>query len=632
VINVITTGIFHQLVRDRGSDLWKEGACLIVDEAQRVLEEDPETEFMVGYTAHQGVTTFIVSATIAPGNLPQVFGHNPEEPALVYELSKEMHPVDINVRYGADPDQLLIQLPVLKEQGRTSLVFCGSRREVMRVTKWLRKAKKEGDISAFAIPVTGAHIVEEQLEQITRAQRTGNPLVVVATPGTMDSSVTIPGLDTVIILDQRFRVDYNEHGVVERWSERLPINHIWQMVRRVGRIARTDGKRDEVYIISSTNRTDVQTDHPIFDSLTGCSPYTPIEKLLLEAVSLNVPFRKVHDYMVSTFSDRHIEQATERLLEHSMIRRVDDPTDPDGFELTQKGVLIVSLPYEYQWSRLIIEAPRDLQLWLAMAASSGEIRDLDMFEEEERKVEGHGISEVIRKVILAVRYAKLAHDDVQAEEAWKRGLSFRRLEQTETLFILGCEALSIEWTSQSLTEPTGDKLEEFWEELVKGGLNVGLFELYFVAKGNKDGWNEARPTPGNDDRPRRFFVDEDSGLALDIYAKGGVCLVVGNPTWFTSRGGSPCANLDNVTVVPSTLVKELVDSRAAQEKWIKLSFQVDEDSGRPELASHDDGRGLKYVPSRLDNKPEAGIEYWCSVDRRLTYSVRSVWVHYPVVL
>jgi hypothetical protein len=200
------------------------------------------------------------------------------------------------------------------------------------------------------------------------------------------------------------------------------------------------------------------------------------------------------------------------------------------------------------------------------------------------------------------------------------------------LFILGCEALSIEWTSQSLTEPTGDKLEEFWEELVKGGLNVGLFELYFVAKGNKDGWNEARPTPGNDDRPRRFFVDEDSGLALDIYAKGGVCLVVGNPTWFTSRGGSPCANLDNVTVVPSTLVKELVDSRAAQEKWIKLSFQVDEDSGRPELASHDDGRGLKYVPSRLDNKPEAGIEYWCSVDRRLTYSVRSVWVHYPVVL
>lgn len=628
LIQVITTGIFHQLVRDKSSDLWKAGTCLIVDEAQRVLEEDPETEFMLGYASQQGVPTFIVSATIAPGTLPKVFGHGDEKPALVYELAKEMHPVDIHVRYGDKPDEILTKLPALQEKGRTALVFCGSRREVMRVVKTIRKAE---DVPAWAIGVTGAHVVEEQLDQIARAQKTDKPVVVVATPGTMDSSVTIPGLDTVIILDERFRVDWNRYGVVERWVERLPINHIWQMVRRVGRIARMDGKRDEVYIISSANRTDVQTDHPTFEALSGCSPNTPIENLLLEAVSLDVPFRGVHEYMLSTFSDAHIEGAIQRLLDHGMIERVDDPTDPDGFQITDKGALVVSLPYDYVWSRLIVETPRDLQLWLTMAASCGEIRDLEMFEEEELKVQGHELSEVIRKVVLGVQYLRVGHDDAQAEEAWNRGLSFRRLEQAETLFTLGCEVLGIEWSPTSLTTPSPEEMMRLVDELVLGGLRTGLSELYLIAEGNRGGWNEPRPTPDTDGRPRRFFADEDSGLAYKEMAEGGVCAVVGTPTWFTSRGGSPCANLDNVTIVPRHLVKQLVEERAKKEGWMQLTFKMEDNRGRPELRAYGSDGYTKYLPSRSDNQPDEGRAYWCSMDRRLAYGVHTVWVHYPVV-
>jgi hypothetical protein len=622
LVQIITTGILRQLVLDADSDLWKSGTVLFVDEAQRIFEQDAETEFMIGYTAHRGAPTYVVSATVVPGTLPKVFGHG-DQHATVYELKKEMHPVDVHVLAGAEPFELLCGGVLnLRSSGSTVLVFCGTRREVMALT---RRINDDEVLGARAVPVTGNHIVEEQLRAITAAQRTGKPVVVVATPGTMDSSVTIPGLEALVIVDQRVRVDWNEHGVMERFVEPLPINHIWQMVKRVGRIARTDGGRDQVYIISSSQRSDVQTDHPTFRPITGCSPHTLIEGLLLEAVRLNVPFGDVHDYMVSTFSLEHVHIVTERLLEHGMVRRVDDPNDPDGLELTEKGRLTVSLPYEYRWSRLIAQASPEFQSWLCMAASFGRLEGLQSFEEG-FKVDQHGLSQMVRNIHLGLDYVRMGNDQDQAQYARYAGQSFRRLEQVEVLFQLGCEALGIE-RSEALVRPEEDWIELLVDEIVVSGLRVGLLDLYLVARDSRGGWSEARQIPGAD-RPRRFVLDGD-GLALEESAQGGVVAVVAGATWFTTRNGSPFANLDDVTIVPRHLVGQLVAERAQKEGWFKLTFAEEEYQGRPELRAWI-GRTL-YLPSRSDNLPEPGKEYWCSVNKDIDRGLKSVWIHYPVV-
>ncbi|MFH1744977.1 MAG: helicase-related protein [bacterium] len=535
-----------------------------------------------------------------------------------------MHPIDIDVRHGDKSDDLLRDLPVLQIQGETVLVFAPSRREIARVVNILRKAD---ELDVWAIPVTGAHIVEEQLEAIAKAQKSGKPVVVVATPGTMDSSVTIPGLSTVVIIDRRIRVDWNEYGVRERWSESLPINHIWQMVRRVGREKRTDGKRDKCFIISSQSRHDVRTDRPVFEPLTGCSPNTPIEDLLLEAVRLDVRFSDVHDYMVSTFSDEHIQEGVKNLLDHKMIQKVDDPSDPDGLELTDKGMIVINMPYEYRWSRLIVEAPHRVQYWLVMAASFGRLDDLQMFEEK-FEIAPHKMSEVIRKINLGVEYINLVHDDDQRNFGQASDLSFRRMEQMETLFDLGCQALGLNISSLDLQKPEGKEEECLLAEIIVGGLRVGLFDLFLPAKGKQGGWSEPRPTPDLNGRSRRFFLDE-GGLDLKGNTRGGVVAVVADQQWFTSRTGAPLGNLDNVSIVPDYLAQGLIQQRAGAEGWIALNFKASEYRGQPQMQAEKDG--IVYIGSFLDNEPEPDISYWCSVDRDLGYGRKAVFVHYPVL-
>ena len=625
LIQVVTTGIFHQMVRDQSSDFWKKDTVLIVDEAQRVLEEDSQTEFMVGYMAHMGLPNMIISATIAPGKLPKVFGHGEDDEAVVYELTRQMHPIDIKTVYGDKPDELLVELPVLKTAGETILVFAPSRREIARVVNVVRR---NDELDVWAIPVTGAHVVEEQLEAIKKAQATGKPVVVVATPGTMDSSVTISGLSTVVVIDRRIRVDWNEHGVRERWSETLPINHIWQMVRRVGREKRIDGKHDKCFIVSSRSRNDVKIDNPVFESLTGCSPYTPIEDLLLEAVRLNVCFADVHSYMLSTFSDENIENGVKNLLEQGMIQRVDDINDPDGLEFTDKGKMVVNMPYEYRWSRLIVEAPCRIQPWLVLAASFGRLNDLQMFEEK-FEIAPHKMSEVIRKINLGVEYINLVHDDNQRIFGQATDLSFRRMEQMETLFDLGCEALGLDGASFELQKSEGKEEECLLTELVVGGLRVGLFDLFFPAKGNQGGWSEPRRTPDlPEGRSRRFFADE-GGLDFKGGSLGGVVAVVAEQQWFTARTGAPLGNLDNITIVPDFLVEDLVQQRAENEGWFELIFKVGEFRGRSQMQAEKDG--VTYVGSFLDNAPEDDVPYWCSIDRNLGYGRKFVFVHYPVI-
>lgn len=627
LIEIWTTGVFHQRVLDSNSELWKDGTVLFVDEAQRVLEEDPVTEFFLGYMASFGLPVFPVSATIAPGRLPQVFGHGPNDAALVYELTQQMHPIDIAVKSGDKPDILLSQLECLRQPRTTTLVFASARREVMRVTHLLRKwsERDDVDIDVFAIPVTGAHEVESQLRQIELAQKTNKPVVVVATPGTMDSSVTITGLSTVVILDNRWRVDWNEHGVIERWSERLPINHIWQMVRRVGRLARTDGKRDQVFIISSGNRPDVLAAKPKFEPLTGCSPYTPIESLLLEAVRLNVKFRDVHGYMLSTFSEDHMRVSTDRLIERGMIEQAADASDPDGFVLTEKGSKVVALPYDYRWRRLIVEAPHELQLWLCMAAAGGELQDLESFEAD-FSVRTNERSEVLRRIDLGVEYVQLKCDEVQRDHSHDHGLSFRRLEQVETLFQIGAKAIGLDWSPRTLRLPDADEAYRLLEELVLGGMRVGLFDLYLVAEGRRE-WSEAKRCPGTEGF-RRFFTGRHDKVALKQYAEGGVCVVVADAVWFEGRGG-PSANLKDLTIVPPILVQHLIAERAARDGWMQLTFQVGEYRGKPELSA--ELGGMKYIPARADNDPEPGRAYWCELDYELAWNVSTVWVHYPVV-
>lgn len=620
LVQVVTTGIFHQMVRDESSAIWKESAVLIVDEAQRILEDDPLTEFMVGYMAHMGLPTMIVSATISPGRLPKVFGHGKNDLAKVYELNKQMYPIDIQTVSGDEPDELLVSLPVLRMKGETILVFAPSRREIARIVNVLRKSD---ELDVWAVPVTGAHIVEEQLEEIVRAQRSRKPVVVVASPGTMDSSVTIPGLSTVVIIDRRIRVDWNEYGVKERKSEALPINHIWQMVRRVGREKRMDGKYDKCFIISSLCRDDVKIDNPIFQPIEGCSPYTPIEDLLLESVRLNVNFTEVHDFMVSTFSSLHIEEGVKNLLSHGMIKEANG-----GLELTDKGGAVVNMPYEYRWSRLIVEAPRRLQLWFVMAASFGRLDDLQMFGEE-FNIASHKTSEVIRKINLCVEYINLVQDYDQRFYAQALDLSFRRMEQMESMFEFGCQALGIKYNPSELQKPEGKEEECFLAELVMGGLRVGLFDLFFPAKGSRGGWSEPRRTSDlPEGRSRRFFIDE-GGLDLENNTQGGVLAVVGEQQWFTSRAGAPLGNLENITIVPSCLVSGLVKQKAEKEGWIKLTFEFGEYQGKEQKKA--EKNGIYYISSSVDNEPELEIEYWCSVERNLRYGRKTVFVHYPVM-
>lgn len=624
LISVITTGILHQMVKDNTSDLWKEGTVLIVDEAQRILEQDPLTEFMVGVAAQRGVRTMIVSATVAPGTLPQVYGHA-GSPALVYDLEKQMHPVEIKSLDAKPGEEIeaLAKHAALNEPGMTSLVFIASRRGVMKTTKAIRRLREKGEVLARVVPVTGNHMVEDQLEQVRLAQASGDPVVVVATPGTMDSSVTIPGLSLVVIFDRRVRVDWNQYGVRERWSERLPINHIWQMIRRVGRQKRDDGKLDQVLIVGGA-RADILAEKPAFTPIEGCSPWTSLEDLLLSAVLLNIPFGDVHEYMVSSFAEERVRSCVEEMLTAGLVARVDDPSDPDGLELTEKGELVARLPYSYGWARVIAEASKAMWPQLALLASFGYLDDLEMFEIEDGDVEEDKTSsEMLAKLALGIEYLGLAHDHRQHAMAVELGISFRRLEQVETLFELGCRALEVPFSPP--TAPSGVAERELLAHVVTAGLGAGLWRVYFPAKDGK-GWSDPRVT---DDGKMRRHLFPDERLTLGAHADDGMACVVGVPTWFTSARGGPMANVNDVTIVPKELVPELVARVAEVEGWFQLMFAEGEHRGKIQYSAV--MGGTRYVVSRYDAPVQPGRRYWVSVDTQIASGVTAVVVHYPVL-
>ena len=634
LIRAITTGIFHMLVSDKTSDLWTENCCIIVDEAQRHLDgDDLEAQLTIGYMASQGLPVFIVSATIDPGTLPKVYGHHGQS-LPVYQLTQQMHPVKIEVVKGDKPDQLLTELKCLKEPGSTILVFASARREIMRIKHMLDDETREGRLTCKSVAITGAHMAEEQIAQIKVLQSLpGNPpVVVIATPGTADSSVTIQGLTRVVIIDERFEMEWNEFGVLERRAVPIPINHIEQMIRRVGRVQRTDGGIDEVFVISRWDRKDVLAPKRKFDPIRGASPYAPLEKAFLRTVQFNEPFSTVHDYMVTDFAQSRQDTTVQDLINHGMIEISNDPTDPDGYRLTPKGELVISLPFGYKWSRMIAEAPENMRMWLCLAAAGGELRNLDMFERHGFKVKPHFTSEVLQRIILAQSYIALGDDDKQRYFADESGASFRRLEQVEQFFSIATERLQIDWTPRTLSAPTNAQQIEIQKFLVREGLRVGLYDLFFLGKGQK-GWSEARQTA--DGATRRFVTDRGSKLKFDELSVDDVCTVVATQVWFTARNGAPMANLGDVTIVPPALLEEVISARAENKGWVKMRFDWQEWDGKQRLECRL-ADGSVALPSWTDNQPQAGVEYWCSKDQRLDRGrgpgVWTYWVHHPVDL
>lgn len=622
IITIITTGIFRMMVRDSGSELWQEGSCLIVDEAQRILEGDVETEFLIGYAARKGVATNIVSATIDPAGLPETYGHD-GKPAMVHVLQKEMHPVELVQIPGEFADGLE-KIAKSMKPGDTYLFFCRSRRGVEKARRKLL------EMGIFPVAVTGGHEVELQLDNIARAQNAGKAVGVVATPGTMDSSVTIPGLSVVVIDDARIVVDYNKEGFLERKTEQLPINHLWQMIRRVGRQKRADGGKDKVVLLTAAVRSDVGdgSQLPKFLPIRGCSAYSLLERMVLEAVNLNVPFVDVHEYMVSRFPMDRILDATNNLIDHGMIERVEE-SDGDGFTLTKKGKLVVNLPYEYEWSRLIVDATtRELKLQLCMAASWGAMEDVKFFELD-FEVQRNGRSEVSEKVNLGLRYVSEAHDGSQRDFVETHGLSFRRMESVETQFELGLRALDMDVNFKALSALSETEEKVLESHLVTEGLKVGLFQIYLLDDQEKKGWREFRQVTA-EGKARVFMAGGDTPVGFEKHADSGICMVVAWPLYFGSRAGNPCAELNDVTVVPPELRGELIQSMANAEGWKKLTFELREDNvGRPQMRAREDG--VDFVPSRLDLQPEAGKAYWVSTDRRLGNRFYAVWIHYPVL-
>jgi len=621
LIDVITTGIFHRLARDPESLLWQPGTILFVDEAQRILDNDPETEFLLGYVARKGVRVMVMSATIDPSNLAQIYD------AQIYEVQKQMYPINIEqVRHQRLEQFLKKMVPIWCEQKRVSLTFAPSRARVAEIA-WLIKKwgeDEDGNSHIGVVTVTGADDVTEKEQEIEYWSKQDMALAIVGTPGVFDSSVTIPGLTTVVIEDRRIQVKWNEYGYRERINELIHVNHLWQMIRRVGREPRPEGQEDEVYIITPYDRSaDLDIDQVKFGQIKGAEPHFPIHNLLLESVLLGVPFDQIDDYMVSDFSQEWQEKIMSELLADGAVEKNDE--SPTGYSLTEKGEMIVSLPFGYHWSKVVVEASDHLQMLVALAASFGPLYNYrDFTSEKGGIVAPDPDSELLTKIRLGIDFWNMQQDEYQSELARQKGMSWRRLESVETLFQLALTALGFD--PPEIIEP--EIVDDLWDDLLRYFTTCGLFEFFVLGK-TESGWNMYRQDPDNS--KRLYVTSHDCSVDLEKKAIDGFCLVCGNATWFTTARGGKMGQIDDVTIMPADMVKEIIDQMAIDEGWRIMDFaQGTDPSDEVQWECFENDR--LYVVNRFGPKPqEEGRKYYVEMDREIGRSVWLVNLKFPVL-
>jgi len=627
LIEILTTGVMHQKVLDRTSDLWDDDTILFVDESQRTIDEDRRTQLMTAAAAHQGMRVIMVSATIAPGNMAEVLGHGPGHKAKIYQLTKQMHPIKIEVIVG-DGEIDITKMPELKEKGRTCLVFCPTRKAVINNANNLQNIP-----GVNTVAVTGSHMVQEQMKDIKKVQKTGNATVVCGTPGTMDSGVTVDNLTYVAIEDRKIIVGYNQYGYKEVRVIQIPMNHMEQMKRRAGRQKRADGKKDKVVIFSTTERPDVLAKVPVFTPMTGGSRWAPVEDVILDAILLDLAMEKLQEYMVVNYPVGRIPAAEIKMIEDGMIILANCKNDVDGYVATEKGKAVANMPFEsYKWRKLIVEAPTiEIKMWLALACSFSSTRAYQMFDENAKFNFGHDdMSDILTKINLGVEYISINFEHGSSKDAdifqriaaEERDLSFVRLESMERLFNLAMRALGIDLRYSKLVKPTGEKRDELLKYLIEAGLENDIFQVFLPTHSRKS-MTEARVT--EDGKMRRFMWGAE-GFATAKYSKQGITAVVAEQTWTTSRADNPMAYLKNVTIIPENLILSIITAQAEKKGWIKLKFKDDE---RGPFCKQD---GIKYIPSRFGNNPTVGVvEYWCSIEQPLNDWITKVFVHYPVL-
>ncbi|MEA1909741.1 MAG: hypothetical protein U9M89_01830, partial [Patescibacteria group bacterium] len=294
---------------------------------------------------------------------------------------------------------------------------------------------------------------------------------IVGTPGVLDSSVTIPGLSTVLIEDQRIEMHpTGQHGCQKIVRKHHLNMHMAQMIRRVGRQERTDGGQDEVYIFSARDCTQFADLSSVqYETLGGHNRHANIENCMLESILFDKDFDTLDSNMPSDFPHEHEEKTRQRLLKDGAIE-VDDTT-LTGYRLTEKGMTIVSLPFEYHWSLAVVDAPDEIRMFVALAACFG---PLPNYRDHELKynVKMDPTSDLIAKIKLGIQYIDAGSDHKQRKLAEQLGLSFRRMESVQSLFKLACDALDEDGTdyieNSFLLDYAKDELLKYFGHVAEG--------------------------------------------------------------------------------------------------------------------------------------------------------------------
>jgi len=617
LIDNVTTGVLQRLIRDKNSPLWKGNARLFIDEAHRIINgQDLETEFQIGVAAKKGIPISLMSATINPAGLDKVYD------AKIYQLKTPRFPLNIQQVHDQTVEQFLkAKAKSYCDNQKTMLIFRPTRALVVSTANYIRNLVGEEKVGV--VTITGTDDVDQKQAEMNHwlwPDQKEN-LVIVATPGVMDSGVNIPELRVLLIDDQLITVEENKYNYPEMKRQPNPNKLLWQMIYRVGRVERAKGEEDEVYLFTAKDRSeDLDFNTVQFEKITGAKPWAKIERLMLEAIYEDIIFDEIDDYMVSDFTHEKEIATTQTLFQDGMIKRVS--ATQTGYQLTKKGSRVLNLPFSYDWCKIVIDASKKLQMFIAMAASCGNLYNYRDFERE-YSIEADPVSELITKIKLVIDYWNMKQDDCQRDLAQNKGLSFRRLEQVETQFLLALQALNI--TPPDYIEV--ENLNDVRNELIKYFVQCGLFEVFLLQQGKK-GWSMTRQDP--DGEYRMYMPNKDCALNFSTASKSGFVGVIGQATWFTAQSGKKLANINNLTVIPDELLPEIVNEMASKQGWKVMEFTsgtAPDNTPQMECVTN----GHLYIAHKWAVQPEEYQPYYVSIGKQIVTDIFITHLQFPVL-